>query len=192
MKAAHSVLFLILAASAAVIGCSRSSRVNAEDAAELRAIDFEQYEALVRSSSRKLLIVNFWASWCPPCLAELPYFVNARAKYLGRDVNVLFVSVDFDSELPSAKEILRKNGVHWTSYHQNGDANSFISNVHGEWSGALPATAIYGPGGELRDFWEGAVQESELEDKIVALLQDNESPGRREGTTRPGEDEMEE
>jgi thiol-disulfide isomerase/thioredoxin len=192
MKVAHSVLFLSLVAYATVIGCSRSSRTTAGDAVSLRAIDLEQYEALVHSSSRKLLVVNFWASWCPPCLTELPYFVNARTKYLDRDVNVLFVSVDSDSELPSVKEILKKEGVDWTSYHRSGDANSFISSVHREWSGALPATVVYGPGGELRDFWEGAVQEAELEKKILALLQDNEAPGAHEDITGPGAGETEE
>lgn len=124
---------------------------------------------VVEASEADLTVVNFWATWCAPCLEEFPAFVRV-GKEFDEKVDVLFVSMDFPEERAAALSFVRKQGWEKPTLLKNEPDNAFITALHPDWTGALPATLVYGPGGELLDFWEGDTTYDELHAKVTRYL----------------------
>lgn len=93
-------------------------------------------------SEDTLYIVNFWATWCIPCVKELPYFESANEKFKNKPVKIILLSFDFEEQYPESltswiekKEI--KSEVIWFSESK---PNDYIPKIAPEWEGSLPAT----------------------------------------------------
>lgn len=102
-----------------------------------------QLEARIKQSSGTTLVVNFWATWCGPCVAELPYFEQLQSRYSGK-VEVLLVSLDFKSQAtqklnPFLDEKKLKSEVCLLA---DQDADTWIPRVHQNWDGAIPFTLV--------------------------------------------------
>ena len=122
-----------------------------EEATEALAIDFpvytsfSQFEPWLHLESDTTYVVNFWATWCKPCVEELPYFEALTEKYKDDKVRVILVSLDFAKQIESKllpfldKHQLQSEVIAMV----DGKANSWIDKVHPEWSGAIPITLIY-------------------------------------------------
>jgi thiol-disulfide isomerase/thioredoxin len=115
--------------------------------------EFDQY--LLTQKEAGTLVVNFWATWCKPCVEELPFFEELTKKYAeDPDVNVLLVSLDFPKQIQSRllpfieKHQLQSEVVALLDVK----ANSWIDRISPEWSGAIPATVFYQ--GEKNYFFE--------------------------------------
>jgi thiol-disulfide isomerase/thioredoxin len=109
-------------------------------------------------------IINFWATWCAPCVAELPQFDLLEQRYKGKKVKVLLVSLDFPDAYPKAlqayvdkKEL--KPEVLWLS---ETDANKFIPKISSAWSGAIPATMILNKARNYNAFLEKTIKDFEI------------------------------
>jgi len=93
-------------------------------------------------------VINFWATWCKPCVAELPYFEKLHANYSDKKVKVVLVSLDFAKDVPTKlvnfvkKRQLKPSVIALT----DGKYNEWIDQVSPEWSGAIPVTYIYKEG----------------------------------------------
>ncbi len=127
----------------------------------------------VRSRHKgKVLIVNFWATWCKPCLEEFPDLLKIREQYSRKGVEVVFVSIDDDARAKQkVSSFLRKMKVTFPTYiKETSDDESFINSIYTEWSGALPATFIYDRKGDLRKAKIEETSFSELESIIKPLL----------------------
>lgn len=110
----------------------------------------------VRDGKGRVTVVNLWATFCLPCVEEFPDLVRLEKTYGDQGVRVFFVSADFDSELPAVRRFLQKHGVTYPTFLKaQDDDNAFITTLHPDWSGALPATFIYDAQGRLRHFHEG-------------------------------------
>jgi len=98
----------------------------------------------VHNGSDTVYVVNFWATWCKPCVAELPEFEQFNAEQKNSRVKVLLVSMDFKEDIQSKLvPFLKKNGYSAEVLlldELNG--NSFINQVSKEWTGAIPATLV--------------------------------------------------
>lgn len=134
-----------------------------------------QYEDLLQVLDQKndtLNIVNFWATWCVPCVKELPHFVAAAAEMSDKPVKLILVSLDTRSSLDSTviPFIKDKNFVarHYL-LDDNGRMNEWIPRIDAGWDGAIPATALYKNGQKLR-FDQGQLSESELKTNIQTHL----------------------
>ncbi|MGC9341895.1 MAG: TlpA disulfide reductase family protein, partial [Bacteroidales bacterium] len=68
---------------------------------DLTKIGSDDLKSLLNDSSDKLHIINFWATWCSPCVTELPYFEEAAQKFEGEDVEFTLVNLDFPSQVES-------------------------------------------------------------------------------------------
>lgn len=125
-------------------------------APKVAVVNFEQLqEQAANKHNDTLYVVNFWATWCDPCVKEIPYFQQASQKLKGKKVKMIFVSLNAVRELDKVQkfvtdkqlgpEVLLLNG---------GDPNSWIDRIDSSWSGAIPATVMYKNGKKVY-FHEG-------------------------------------
>ena len=124
------------------------------------------------SSKDTLYIINFWASWCGPCIAELSEFNSLKARYADAPVKVLMVSLDFKEDYPGklARFVERKRITPEVVWLSDTDPNVFIPKIDNSWQGSIPATVIVHPGKGFKKFIEGAVtarQISKIVDKVL-------------------------
>lgn len=98
----------------------------------------------IHNSSDTVYVINFWATWCKPCVQELPEFekLNIEASHTSMKVKVLLVSLDFKENLnDKLLPFLQKNNYQTQCVLLDEvDGNSFINKIHPNWSGAIPAT----------------------------------------------------
>ena len=117
---------------------------------------FSELEGLFQFENDTTYIINFWATWCKPCIEELPYFESLHQKYQDEKVRVVLVSLDFPRHLESKLlPFLEKHQLASTVLVLlDGSYNDWIDKISPKWSGAIPATLIYQ--GKERKFFEDA------------------------------------
>ena len=118
---------------------------------EARAQEFVIYDSLPQLASRikqagnSTLVLNFWATWCKPCVEELPCFEELRKQYADKNVQIVLVSLDFKSQLEKKlkpflqAQQLKSEVILFTDQ----DANSWIPYFHDDWDGAIPVTLVF-------------------------------------------------
>lgn len=129
---------------------------------DLEIYDFSGLEPLLHKKDDKTYIINFWATWCAPCIAELPYFERINKERKNDNVEVILVSLDmpkmWDSHLiPFVKKKDLKSKV---VVLDDPKQNKWIPKVDEDWSGAIPATLIYNK--DERYFYEKSFTYEEL------------------------------
>ena len=133
--------------------------------------DFKTFqEKILQKSNDTTYVVNFWATWCKPCVKELPYFERINKEYADKKVKVILASLDFPNKIQSqVVPFIKKNKLHSEIVLlDDADANSWIPKVSKEWSGAIPATVIYK--NDSRAFYEKSFTYEELKTEIQNLL----------------------
>ena len=137
------------------------------ETATIPVLNFEQFEKYLNIEDDNIHVVNFWATWCIPCVKELPYFEAVNQEYKDKKVKVLLVSLDFN--LKKLNTFLAKNDLKSEQVLlDDPDQNAWIPKVSTEWSGAIPATVIYKKG--KRKFYEGSFTKEELEKEIQQFI----------------------
>lgn len=117
--------------------------------------NYDQIAHLFEQANDTTYVVNFWATWCKPCVEELPFFEQMTEKHQNEKVQVLLVSLDFKKQLESKlkpfleEKTLQSEVVAFI----DGKYNNWIDNISPDWSGAIPATLIYNK--TKRTFFEG-------------------------------------
>jgi len=137
---------------------------------EIPIYDFSELEPLLNKKNDTTYVVNFWATWCKPCIKELPFFEQLGKQYASKNVKVILVSLDFPDKLetqviPFVKARDLKSEV---VLLDDPDANNWIPKVDKDWSGAIPATLIYNDKG--RNFYEKSFTFEELETELNTIL----------------------
>ena len=165
-----------------LVGCKDSEK-NEESASsndlspiyseEIPKVDFKTLQPLLHQENDTTYVINFWATWCKPCVEELPFFEMINEKYADEKLKVILVSLDFPDQLESRiiPFIKTRNIRSKVIFLDDGNANEWIPKVNTEWSGAIPATIIYNK--KQRDFREGAFTYAELEEKVSLFLNEN-------------------
>ncbi|MCU0441283.1 MAG: TlpA family protein disulfide reductase [Bacteroidia bacterium] len=134
-------------------------------------VNKEWIDAMSQNASDTTYIINFWATWCKPCVEELPAFETIQKKYKDEKVKVVLVSCDFKKQLDSrVVPFIKTNGLKSEVVLMNEtDPNSWIDRVDSRFSGAIPATLIVNGSKQFRFFKEGELTLTEL-DTIVSPL----------------------
>jgi thiol-disulfide isomerase/thioredoxin len=133
-------------------------------------LDFKQLESYLHMDNDTTYVINFWATWCAPCVKEMPYFEDLNNDMADRPVRVYLVSLDFpqhyeSSLLPFVEKRKIKSRV---LYLDDGKANQWIPKIDSEWTGAIPATLIYR--GTDRKFIEGSLTREELFKEVNEIM----------------------
>ena len=129
--------------------------------------DFNSFYKEEITDSKGIVIVNFWATWCKPCITELPYFEQINAEMKSEKFSVCLVNLDFNSKYKtSAVEFVRNKNLKSEVIHLNDtDPNKWINKIDSNWTGAIPATLIYNNGKKVF-FREGEITYDELKSEI--------------------------
>lgn len=124
------------------------------------------------SSKDTLYVINFWATWCVPCVQELPVFNNIYKTYSDQPVKVLLVSLDFKEDYPVklATFLERKKILPPVVWLSDTNPNDFVPKVDKTWEGSIPATLIIHPGKGYKKFIEGQVTEREVEKSVKEAM----------------------
>jgi len=170
----------LLAASAAMItGCSDgpASGEKTDTAAtpppgEAAPVTASGLGALLAASKGKVTVLNFWAIWCPPCVAELPELAKFYREHSGDTVAFLAVSLDGVEGIETViTPFLKAKTVPFPVHVlADRDIEAVSKAVNAEISGALPATLVYNRQGELVKSWEGGITLEELNQIVKPLL----------------------
>lgn len=117
------------------------------------------------------LIVNFWATFCKPCIEEIPYFQRLIKKYKSEGIELLLVSLDLKDAFPKIKEFVTKYGFSSAVvYLDETNADIFCPKVDESWSGAIPASLFINNSTGYRKFFEEQIPEKKLEQEIQAFI----------------------
>ncbi len=159
-------------------GCNNSSKDNNAasfidanvEAAVVPTYTFDEFEGLLYKNDDKTYVINFWATWCKPCVKELPYFESLKQNYKDDNLEVILVSLDFPEQVESRliPFIKKRNLKSQVVLLDDPDANRWIPKVDQNWSGAIPATIIYKQ--EERSFYEQSFTYDELEKQLKSYL----------------------
>jgi peroxiredoxin len=145
-------------------------RWNAEPVS-LAPIDLPAVALLAKNDTKKLRLINLWATWCGPCVAELPELVTMNRMYRGRNFELVTISLDDIAKQDDALRVLKENHVAASNVILNvDDRDKFAEALDQEWPGPVPYTLLVAPGGKILYRKTGAIDPLELKRAIVAYL----------------------
>lgn len=143
----------------------------AEAPVSMELIDLEGVDHLVSNDSDKLRLINFWATWCGPCVIEFPELVTIDRMYRGRSFEFVSVSVDNPSRKQQALNFLEQQEAANTNYLYNStDRYALMEVVDDLWMGALPHSLLVAPGGEVVKRYAGIIDPLTVRRDIVEYL----------------------
>lgn len=153
------------------------SSVNGQDIRMVKATEVEK----IIKESKTPLIVNMWATWCGPCIEEIPYFIdevrkhNATVSVPTDSIRLLLVSLDFKEAFPRdirsfAKKRKFSAEIVWLD---ETNADYFCPKIDAKWTGAIPATLFVNHKTGYRNFFEEQLSQEDLKKEVMAILKTN-------------------
>ena len=139
------------------------------DSQEVKKVKIPDLEKFI-SKYNGPLVVNFWATFCKPCMAEIPHFQKMQSKYDKDSLQVLFVSLDLQDDYPVKVNSFIKKRMMSTWWLDETNADYFCPKIDAAWTGAIPATLFIYNTKKYRKFLEEPLTEEGLEKEIRALL----------------------
>lgn len=148
----------------AALGLALLLSVTSASAQEVKVIKFKDLQELRQQPNDTLYVVNFWATWCKPCIKELPYFEAVNQKYKDQPVKVVLVSMDAVEDVDSrVKTFVQRRGLKSdVLLLDEVDGNTWIDKIEPKWSGAIPATMVFNNKEGTYEFREAEMTQEEL------------------------------
>lgn len=135
-----------------------------------KIVKFDGFENKIESANKALLVVNFWATWCAPCIKELPSFESAFADNKN-SMDLVLVNLDFADKIDKVNSFIQKKDLKGDVILLDEiDYNTWIDRVDPSWSGAIPATLFIDKRTGTRKFVEGELSSEELEKILNEFL----------------------
>jgi|SRR5690606_11758500 Thiol-disulfide isomerase and thioredoxins len=134
-------------------------------------ITLDELERRLENGGDTTFVVNLWATWCAPCVAEMPHFERLQAKFRSKPLHVLFVSVDARKDLEAVNRFVeaRKLKSEVLLLDEQNE-QEFIPKVSPDWSGAIPATLFVNNSMDFRVFKEQEFDYQELERTYLSII----------------------
>jgi thiol-disulfide isomerase/thioredoxin len=141
-------------------------------AQQIKKMKMNELLKMIDTSSTPL-VVNFWASWCTPCIHEIPWFEKNVGAMADKKVKLILVSIDFPGEYPkNIAAFAKKNGYHSEIIWLNEtDADEFCPKVDKSWQGAIPVTLMVNNQKKYRQFFNQQLPEPRLIQELQKLVQ---------------------
>ena len=138
---------------------------------KLAPLDVGSYSKMVATHKGKVLLVDFWATWCVPCRAEMPQLVKLSQKLGARGLDFITVSGDEPAKEPAAFKFLMQDAVAAPFYIKNAaDDDRFYNSVDPKWSGEMPAMFIYDRDGRRVRSFLGETPVADVEAAVKKLI----------------------
>jgi thiol-disulfide isomerase/thioredoxin len=135
--------------------------------AQVKLLTLDELDKRIANGKDTTYVINFWATWCAPCVAELPNFEKLRLGNLKKPVKVILVSLDFKSKLQRVViPFVQQNKINAEVFLLNEpDQQQYIERIDKKWSGAIPATWFVNK--KSRQFYEKEFTETELKNTLL-------------------------
>lgn len=139
----------------------------AEDSLFIRVLNYDQLKPMLHQENDTTYVVNFWATWCTPCMEELPYFLALDSVYRNYPMKLVLVSLDFKKDyIRKLQPLVRSKKLEENVVVlEDNNANFWINDIEATWGGAIPATLVYK--GKARTFYERSFDELDELKEIV-------------------------
>lgn len=123
---------------------------------QVKEVQFKGLKQYMQKSNDTLYVINFWATWCKPCVAELPDFEKINKKFRNEPVQVILVSLDFSKNLESdvIPFVKKRNLSSRVLFLHQPRGDDWMNAISPNWSGAIPATLFIKNAGEQKAFYE--------------------------------------
>lgn len=180
------VQYALFVLSAAFIGCSTSTtplggpakidRSNApannnlSSEITLRTVDIDGYNLEIQKHKGSVVLVDFWATWCIPCVEQFPHTVQLHEKYSGQGLAVLSLSFDDEGSEADVRNFLREQKAYFLNLRSEYGAGT-ESMEKFDLDAAVPHYRLYDHTGKLRESWNG--EPDGIEQKIEELLKES-------------------
>lgn len=142
---------------------------NSQGIAKLKITDIEKY---IDDNTGEVLVLNFWATFCKPCVAEIPSFIKITDQYKAQNVKLLLVSLDLPSYYPAkvagfAKKHKFNTNIVWLD---ETNADYFCPKIDKTWSGSIPATLIVNTKTGYRKFFEEEIDAENFDKELKKAM----------------------
>lgn len=143
--------------------------ISSVTSAQVKLLSLEDFDQRLASGKDTTFVVNFWATWCAPCVEELPHFEKLQAENSSLPLKVILVSVDAKSKIskvvdPFVKAHKLRSEVF---IFEEPDQQKFIDHVDKNWSGAVPATLVVNAAAGRRNLYERELSFEELKSLTI-------------------------
>jgi peroxiredoxin len=140
----------------------------AKEPVKLETITADGIQQVIGNKTEKLLLINVWATWCGPCVAEFPDLVDINRMYRRRDFEFISISADEPAKRDKALQFLQRSQASATNYiFDVDDKYKLIDAIDPKWQGALPYTMVVEPGGKIVYAKDGPIDAAALKKIIV-------------------------
>jgi thiol-disulfide isomerase/thioredoxin len=139
-------------------------------AVSLQPVNETAYRNLIQANRGHVVVINFWATWCGGCRAEMPSLLAFEKRHAANGVKLLLVSADEPSDEPKARAFLESlHAPQGTYIKAASDDDAFIRAVDPKWTGTLPSTFVYDRQGRLVKSFTGEIDIKTLEAVVQRL-----------------------
>jgi thiol-disulfide isomerase/thioredoxin len=157
-----ALLLLIVAAAAPARAQDNPHKLVGHPAPAFALKDFQQKTIHLSQYRGKVILLNFWASWCAPCQAEMPTFAQWQSQYRGK---LQVIGVNMDDEMPKAEAVARKLKVNYPLVVGTAHMGEAYGGIYG-----LPVTFLIDAHGRIRAEYQGGNHVSQIHAEIQNLL----------------------
>jgi thiol-disulfide isomerase/thioredoxin len=183
-------LFRLLLCGVLVCGavvCGFPAEGSAAPAGKLPEVvpaDIGAVMAAVRRPGARAVLVNVWATWCEPCVTEMPDILKFYRTHRDRGLRLILVSADFSTEKKPVATFLASLGVDFRTYLKSGDDQSFIDGLDRRWNGTLPASLLFDGSGQRQRLWSGPVTYEALAKELEGILTAAPEPSKKDSQAK--------
>ena len=160
--------FVVLFSLLIIVSCQKNELIPSN----VGLVDSLVFNEIIESNKGNVLVVNVWATWCVPCVEEMPDLIKLADYYKEKKVRLVSISIDYPEEIQSKiLPFIKKHKLNFPVYVNNFDKDEALINyINTEWSGAIPATFVYDKNGIQKEFLLGKHSFDDFKKSVAQVL----------------------